>query len=174
MNPDIVAAAIAYLRSLPYVVAAFGETAAQPKFWSDYAGPVVPGAVPYCVFFEPDEHFRGGYESVDDTGLPSVVNEGTFKLHVLAPDRVQARQLGNLISGGAPPAQPGLNDANLVLSDSAKLIYLRRDTAAIPTITAVGAAGNPTVYQRELVFRYIVERWMAPFVPGQPLVSPIP
>lgn len=110
MNPDLLAACIAWLRANPGIVSAFGENlAATPqlvKFWSDYAGPIVP-ALPYLVFAEPTD--KEGFETIDNSNDIWSLVDGIVACQVFAESKTAARRLADQVA-------EALNDADLAFA----------------------------------------------------------
>lgn len=151
---DLVAAAIAWLRLNPTIVAALGD-AVTPKFASD-AEPRNQSP-PYLVFYEPDED--EGYESIDSVrNQASSVCEGRLGMELVCPaatGKLGTRQLAETITAA-------LNDAPLTFADGV-LIYLRRTQRHFPTIRETGPGANTVVWKRVIEFKYFIERWAPQF-----------
>jgi hypothetical protein len=125
VNPSILAAIVAYLRSIPSIVAAFGDAPpAEPHFWSDYGGPVVP-ALPYAVFAEPTDH--EGFETIDNNAEIWSIADGIVTCQVFAASKTQARSLADRLASA-------LNDAPLAFVGIA--------TAGVGTVAATNGSPN--------------------------------
>ena len=148
---DLVAAAIAWLRLQPSIVAAFGDSTMTPKFGSDLA--LTKTAPPYLEFSEPDED--ESYESADYTGQPSSLTDGVLGLDLVGTGKLQVRLLAEQIAAE-------LNDAPLTFTDGV-LVYLRRTTRKYPTFRETGPGTNVVIFKRYLEFDYKIERWKPSF-----------
>lgn len=151
MNPDILAAIVAYLRSVPAIVAAFAEdltATPQPvvKFWTLYAGPTDP-AKPYLVVGQPQS--RETYETANAEGDVGPVSDGTVPVHVWASSEDSAWALADQVAAA-------LRDAPLDIAGQA-LIYFRPVGHATPLYTEAGVDGQPTTFGRAFSCRFITE-----------------
>jgi len=146
-NPagDLVAAAIAYLRSssLP----SFGDSPTTPKYFTDLQPPGT--AVPYIAFDSPDEERT--YES-DGTWLA----EGTLTVEIAC---------GNTTPGGAKTSARLLAEAvSAILQDAplffteGDLIYFRRSERKYRAIKETGPGSNIVIYKRPIEFKYFYEQ----------------
>ena len=148
MNPDLLAACVAYLEATPAVTSAFGHTGQTTqftKFWTDYAGGT---DMPYLVFAEPQQSEL--YETPGQNDSGSEVWDGYIDANIYAVDKAQARQLGLLVT-------ETLDDAPLVFSD-AELIYFRCMSRAFDPDYGIGPDDTATAYKRILRFRFMSER----------------
>jgi hypothetical protein len=147
LPPDLVAACIAWLRQQPAIVTAFSDSATTPKFGSD----ISPRDTnpPWLDFFEPDE--EEGYESVDYTGQPSSLCDGTLGIELVGTGKLAVRLLADQVAAV-------LNDAPLVFQDGV-LVYLRRTKRKYPSFREAGPGTNVVLYKRYLEFDYKIERW---------------
>lgn len=148
---DLIAACIAWLRTKPEIVAAFGDDATSStslKFTSDIEPPKTDA--PYAVFNEPEEF--DGYETIDHTGRPSSLAEGYFQLSVYATEKLLVRKLADMVAAS-------IDDAPLVFTDGV-LVYLRRSERKFPTFTSPGTGANVTMFKRLLEFEYKIERYV--------------
>ncbi len=149
MNPDLMAAAVAYLRSIPEVVKIFGDAPPEaPKFWSDYAG--VSGSedkLPYLVLTELAS--QESYETITDDDIAGEVADGIMQFDTFAEGKTEARQLSTLVADT-------LRDAPLEF-DGGGLIYFRPVARSYPVVTAVGPQGAATAFKRTIQFRFLVE-----------------
>jgi hypothetical protein len=151
LPPDLVAACIAWLRLQPAIVAAFGESLAVPKFFSDIAERSIQP--PWLAFYEPEED--EGFETKDGTNLASSLAVGTLACEVIGgggPNgKLYVRQLAETIA-------QTLTDAPLTFADGT-LVYLRRSKRKFPTSREPGIGANVQTYKRILEFDYQIERW---------------
>jgi hypothetical protein len=151
LPPDLIAACIAWLRLQAPIVAAFGDAVGSEKFGSDIAaGGTQP---PYLEFNEPEED--EGYETEDQTGLPSSLAEGVFYAELVgsqAMGKLGTRQLAEQVVAV-------LNDAPLTFLDGV-LVYLRRSKRRYPTFKSYGPGSNIVTWKRVLEFEYKIERYV--------------
>ncbi len=148
MNPDLLASLIAYMRTNGALVAAFGDSAATPKFWSNYGAlqaTTTDPIMPYLVFVEPNE--SKSYETADATGNPSDAASGVLVADIYASTEVLARQLGEQVCGV-------LNDCDDTIVG---LFYFRRTSQAMPPLPSTGPDASPTIFRRQIHFRYMLE-----------------
>jgi hypothetical protein len=146
MNPDLLAAIVAFLRAQPGLVSSFGDAAGTPKFWADYAGPTTP-ALPYLVLNEPEDTLQ--FETADLKDGIGPTTDGTVIAQVFAPGKTQVRQLGEVVLSA-------LTDPDLSIN-SQGVIYFRPTGHAFTVIAAVGPDATPTVFARVVPFRFILE-----------------
>ncbi|MDR3582572.1 MAG: hypothetical protein P4L67_04835 [Candidatus Pacebacteria bacterium] len=147
---DLIAACIAWLRTKPAIVAAFGDVKGAPtgeKFVSDVELPKTDP--PYVVFSEPREF--EDYESRSSRGAHGSIINGVFLIEVVATEKLLARQMADAVAAS-------LQDAPLVFSDGV-LLYLRRTERQFPKFKATGPGGNVTLYKRIIEFEYFIERY---------------
>lgn len=150
MNPDLIEALIAYMRYNGDLVTAFGDSTATPKFWSSYnalqnADPILP----YLVFVEPQE--TKSYETEDNEGDRSDVAFGVIIADIYGTGEVQVRNLSEEVCGV-------LNDCDespYFTDDS--LFYFRRHTQAMPPLPSTGPDASPTIFRRQIHFKYMYE-----------------
>ncbi len=147
MNPDLLAACIAWLRTFPAIVAAFGDSSATPKFSSQYESPVVP-ALPYLVFLEGKN--VASYETVDQAHQVGETGDGMLTFHVFDEGMTSVRQLADDVA-------TALQDADLVFSNGALLLF-RRLLTDFPVSSSTGPDGRATVYKRTVLFRALTEK----------------
>ncbi len=158
-SADLVAAVIARLRQWNggELVALFGETAAQPKFWSD----VVLGspAFPWARITELDAPAE--QEMVGASGVPHYYPHGEIQVSVFAPKKIQARTLRRRIYAT-------LNDAPLPNNEGFVLAFraLHDDSPIVPEI----AFGVPQCYHAAGRFAYFMDR-PAPILAGDAIAT---
>jgi hypothetical protein len=146
MALDLTDAVLQRLRGSP-CAAMFGDTwnpAAQSgvqKFFSDYN----PGLdEPYLVLREPQETRQ--YMTASEGDYRPFIATGTLQVSIYAPDRTQARELGEQV-------RFYLDDAPLTWNRCVNLMYFRLNPAAfVPTPTT--GPDTPSVFHRILVFEY--------------------
>lgn len=153
MEPDILAAIIAFVRSQSALVTAFGEnlSASPPiiKFYADTAGQSIP-ALPYLVLTEPQS--VEGFETPGPNDDGSSVVDGVIGMEVYASSKTTSRQLADQVAAVLNDCEGSLGVTGI------GIFYFRRTTLRFPIITTVGPDGNPTAYGRIIQFRYLYEQ----------------
>lgn len=140
--PDIVAACIAQLRVTTSVVTAFGDnpaTANANKFWADKA--MGQPTLPYLVFGEPEsqrEWMSGG----------NFIDRGQLTASVFSAGKLNARQLADAVG-------VALNDAPMLIDGMILMKFRYKGSQFVPIGDV--SPGEPTAYQRVLIFDY----WLA-------------
>lgn len=145
-TPDLFAALVAHLRSVPDLVEAFGDSATTPKFWPEVAPNTFNGAPirnPILVYTE-IAGVPGNYSSDG-----SYIEDGTFQISIFADGKQESRDLARSVSAA-------LKDAPLTFSDGT-LMFLRRSNWHSPPQPETGP-DVPAEYQRVIDFRYMVRR----------------
>jgi hypothetical protein len=151
MNPDLIAAIVAWLRANSAVVSALGENQSLPnmtKIWSDR--PEGQPDLPYLVILEPDAESRT-HQSIDWSGTIFAMCRSHVRMHFATSGKTQARSLMKLIASS-------LDDAPLSFSDGT-LLYLRSEDSYAPNYNELPPLA-PNAYERVLPFLYVVERAM--------------
>jgi hypothetical protein len=152
MNPDLVASLIAFIRLNAGLVSAFGDSAQNPAFWSNYNALQVSPAdpiMPYLVFVEPSE--SKSYETKDATGKYSNAADGILAVDIYAPTELLVRQLGEQLCTVVNDCDESVNWT------TTGLFFFRRLNQAMPPLPATGPDSSPTVFRRQIQFRYMYE-----------------
>ena len=159
MQPDILAATIAFIRTQSAIVTAFGEDLSavpQPsiKFFSDWAGEIVP-ALPYLVLTEPQS--IESFETIATEGMSNVVSsmmDGLIAMEVFASSKTAARQLADQVAAVVDDCEDALNTTLANIG----VFYVRRTAFRFPVVTNVGPDGSATSFARIIQFRYLYEQ----------------
>ena len=147
LPPSIIAASLLWLRRIPAVVNAFGDSTGSIKFGSDYLGQV---SYPIVRFSEPEEQQM--FETVDNYGRTPIVTEGAFVVEVTSDvGKTDCRALGDLIGNT-------LTDASLSWT-GASLMYLRQSKRQFPVTVETSADGKPSLFRRQVEFLYMFESY---------------
>lgn len=121
----------------------FGDTAATPKIFADYAG---QAALPYAVITELGQNVT--YFSKGASGFPTL-EDGQFQVAVFSSvSRHDARRLADAVAFA-------LTDADLMFNGGT-LKMLRPVTSNMIPTPDVGP-GSPTVFQSVIVFAYQIQ-----------------
>ncbi len=148
MPADLIDAVIAQLESDSNVTTAFGDTWNQvaqtgvAKFFTDMADQVDP---PYAVFQELGESYD--YMTRVIGGVVNYTAPGQMQCDIWAPDRYQARQLGQLVARS-------LDDAPLVWPAQQLMEFRLIRSSFIPNPAGSGV-GVPIMFHRVFFFEFM-------------------
>ncbi len=152
MNPDLLASIIAFMRLNGPLVTAFGDSPSAPAFWSNYnalQASATDPILPYVVFVEPNE--IKAYETKDGTGSYSDSATGTLIAEIYATTELGVRQLGEQLCGVLDDCDEAVN------WPGTGLFYFRRVSHSMPPIPSTGPDASPTIFRRQIQFKYMYE-----------------
>lgn len=153
---DIADAVLTQLRNSP-CAGLFGDTWAQAqsspgvmKFATDFAG---DAPAPWLVTEEIGETYQ--WMTASAGGVKPYIATGRMAVHIFAPGRSQARQLGIAVA-------EVLDDPPLAWPGFPNLMNFRLAMAAFVPVTET-APGSPTIFHRVLTFEFAYSGFLGNF-----------